>query len=51
VQSKVTGSSLINLSHQQIADEPGSNRVVVPGLLKQLENDKNYFFIAARSNF
>jgi CRP/FNR family transcriptional regulator len=39
-KSKVTGSSLINLSHQQIADELGTNRVVVSRLLKQLENDK-----------
>jgi CRP/FNR family transcriptional regulator, anaerobic regulatory protein len=39
-KSKVTGSSLINLSHQQIADELGTNRVVVSRLLKQLENEK-----------
>lgn len=39
-KSKVTSSSLINLSHQQIADELGTNRVVVSRLLKQLENDK-----------
>lgn len=39
-KSKVTGSSLINLNHQQIADELGTNRVVVSRLLKQLENDK-----------
>src|SRR5215813_7022494 len=39
-KSKVTGSSLINLSHQQIADELGTNRVVVSRLLKQLETDK-----------
>ena len=39
-KSKVTGSSLINLSHQQIADELGTNRVVVSRLLKQLEIDK-----------
>ena len=36
----MTGSSLINLSHQQIADELGTNRVVVSRLLKQLDNDK-----------
>jgi len=35
-----TGSSLINLSHQQIADELGTNRVVVSRLLKKLEIDK-----------
>jgi CRP/FNR family transcriptional regulator len=39
-KSKVTGSSLINMSHQQIADELGTNRVVVSRLLKQLEIDK-----------
>jgi CRP/FNR family transcriptional regulator len=39
-KSGVTGSSLINMSHQQIADELGTNRVVVSRLLKQLEIDK-----------
>jgi len=39
-KSKLTGSSLINLSHQQIADEMGTNRVVISRLLKKLENDK-----------
>jgi CRP/FNR family transcriptional regulator, anaerobic regulatory protein len=39
-KSKITGSSLINLSHQQIADEMGTNRVVISRLLKKLENDK-----------
>ena len=39
-KSRVTGSLLINLSHQQIADELGTNRVVVSRLLNQLENDK-----------
>jgi CRP/FNR family transcriptional regulator len=39
-KSKVTGSSLINLSHQQIADELGTNRVVISRLLKKLEIDK-----------
>jgi CRP/FNR family transcriptional regulator, anaerobic regulatory protein len=38
-KSKITGSSLINLSHQQIADELGTNRVVVSRLLKKLEID------------
>jgi len=36
-KSKATGSSLINLTHQQIADELGTNRVVVSRLLKKLE--------------
>ena len=39
-KSKATGSSLINLTHQQIGDEMGTNRVVISRLLKQLENDK-----------
>jgi CRP/FNR family transcriptional regulator len=39
-KSKVTGSSLINLSHQQIADELGTNRVVISRLLKNLDIDK-----------
>ena len=36
---KATASSLINLTHQQIADEMGTNRVVVSRLLKKLEID------------
>jgi CRP/FNR family transcriptional regulator, anaerobic regulatory protein len=39
LKSKVTGSSLINLTHQQIGDELGTNRVVVSRLLKKLETD------------
>ena len=39
-KSKATGSSLINLSHQQIADELSTNRVVISRLLKKLELDK-----------
>jgi CRP/FNR family transcriptional regulator len=39
-KSSLTGSTLINLSHQQIADEMGTNRVVISRLLKKLENDK-----------
>jgi len=39
-KSKITGSSLINLTHQQIADELGTNRVTVSRLLKKLELDK-----------
>jgi CRP/FNR family transcriptional regulator len=38
-KSTLSGSSLINLSHQQVADELGTNRVVVSRLLKKLEND------------
>jgi len=39
-RSKLTGSSLINLTHQQIADHLGTNRVVVSRLLKKLEHEK-----------
>lgn len=39
-KSRISGSSLINLSHQQIADEMGTNRVVISRLLKKLENNK-----------
>lgn len=39
-RSKLTGSSLVNLSHQQIADELGTNRVVISRLLKRMENEK-----------
>ncbi len=37
---KNTGSSLINLSHEQIAHEMASSREVISRLLKKLENDK-----------
>jgi CRP/FNR family transcriptional regulator len=39
-KSRITQSSLINLSHQQIADDMGTNRVVISRLLKKLENNK-----------
>ncbi|HTH32408.1 MAG TPA: helix-turn-helix domain-containing protein, partial [Lacibacter sp.] len=39
-KSTITGSSLINLTHQQISDELGTNRVVISRLLKKLETDK-----------
>lgn len=39
-KSKATHSTLINLSHQQIADELATSRVVISRLLKKLENDK-----------
>jgi CRP/FNR family transcriptional regulator len=38
-KSKISGSALINLTHQQIADELATNRVVVSRLLKKLETD------------
>lgn len=39
-KSKATGSSLVNLSHEQIASELATSRVVVSRLLKKLEDDK-----------
>lgn len=39
-KSKATASSLINLSHEQIAGEMASSREVISRLLKKLENDK-----------
>jgi CRP/FNR family transcriptional regulator len=39
-KSKVTGSTLINLSHEQIASELATTRVVISRLLKVLENNK-----------
>lgn len=39
-KAEVTGSRLINLSHEQIANELASSRVVISRLLKRLENDK-----------
>lgn len=38
-KSRVTGSTLINLSHEQIASELATTRVVISRLLKALEND------------
>lgn len=39
-KSKVTGKTAIQLSHNQIAEELGTSRVVISRLLKQLENEK-----------
>lgn len=39
-KSKVTGSTIINLSHEEIALEMASTREVISRLLKKLENDK-----------
>jgi CRP/FNR family transcriptional regulator len=38
-KSRISGSSLVNLTHQQISEELGTNRVVVSRLLKKLETD------------
>jgi len=39
-KTKVSSKSSIQLSHNQIAEELGTSRVVISRLLKQLENDK-----------
>lgn len=39
-KTQISGSALVNLSHQQIADEMGTHRVVISRLLKKLENEK-----------
>lgn len=39
-KSRVSGKTSIQLSHNQIAEEMGTSRVVISRLLKQLENDK-----------
>lgn len=38
-KSKIAGSTLLNISHQQIADELGTNRVVISRILKKLEKE------------
>ena len=38
-RSKMTGSKLINLTHEQIASDLATSRVVISRLLKKLEND------------
>jgi CRP/FNR family transcriptional regulator, anaerobic regulatory protein len=39
-KQRLSGSSIIKVSHYQIADELATSRVVISRLLKQLENDK-----------
>lgn len=39
-KSRATNSALINLSHEEIANEMASSREVISRLLKKLENDK-----------
>ncbi|HEY0770181.1 MAG TPA: Crp/Fnr family transcriptional regulator [Sphingobacteriaceae bacterium] len=39
-KKRISGSSVLDLSHQQIADELATSRVVISRLLKKLENDK-----------
>lgn len=39
-KSKATGSAVLNLSHEQIANDLATSRVVISRLLKKLENEK-----------
>lgn len=39
-KAKVTGSAVLNLSHEQIANDLATSRVVISRLLKKLENEK-----------
>lgn len=39
-KAKIAGKSSVLLSHNQIAEEMGTSRVVISRLLKQLENEK-----------
>ncbi len=39
-KGKNSGSAVIHMTHQQIAEELGTSRVVISRLLKQLENEK-----------
>lgn len=39
-RATVTGSTVLNLSHEQIANELATSRVVISRLLKKLEEDK-----------
>jgi len=38
-KSKSSGSAVLNLSHEEIANDLASSRVVISRLLKKLEND------------
>ncbi len=40
LKASTSGSSLINLSHEQIATDMATSRVVISRLLKKMENDK-----------
>ncbi len=39
-KARISGKNLLALSHNQVADELGTSRVVISRLLKQLENEK-----------
>ena len=38
-KSKITGKTVLNVSHEEIANDLASSRVVISRLLKKLEND------------
>jgi len=38
-KSRISGSSLVNLTHQQISEDLGTHRVVISRLLKKLETE------------
>jgi len=44
-KSKATGSTLVNLSHEEIAADMASSREVISRLLKKLENDKKVLLL------
>ena len=44
-KSKATGSTIINLSHEEIAGDMASSREVISRLLKKLENDKKVLLL------
>lgn len=39
-KQQLSGSTLVKVSHYQVADDLATSRVVISCLLKQLENDK-----------
>ncbi len=47
-KSRIIDSPLLNISHQQIADEMGTNRVVISRLLKSLKMIRSFCFSATR---
>ena len=44
-KSKISGSAVLNLTHQQIGDDLGTNRVVISRLLKKMEEDKKLLLL------
>ena len=50
-KSKYTGSSVLNLSHEQLAQEMASSREVVSRLLKKPENDHKLLLHPTQSDY